>query len=171
MKHIILIGFMGCGKTRVGRALARELDIPFVDMDERIVAKAGMSINDIFAQQGEQYFRQLETKVLKELLADKRRTVISAGGGMPMQEANWSLLQTGVVVYIKASVDILVGRLKNDKTRPILQGGDLYEKILTLTNERNPIYEQVSDIEVMTSNGAVGEMVRQIVEKLVEKNV
>lgn len=171
MKHIILIGFMGCGKTCVGKALARNLKIGFIDMDEQIVEKAGMPITEIFIKYGEQHFRELETEVLKELLANEEQTVISSGGGMPMQEANQLLLKESTVVYIEASVDVLMTRLKNDKDRPIIQGGDLREKIVTLLIARSPIYEQVSDIKVVTSNGPINKIVGQIVEKLVEKRV
>lgn len=170
MKHIILVGFMGCGKTYVGRALAKALEVPFVDMDEQIVESAGMPITEIFAKYGEAYFRELETAVLKELLASKEQTVISSGGGVPMQENNQPLLKEAIVVYIKASVDVLTNRLRNDKKRPILQGGDLREKITLLLKERRPMYESISDIEVVTSNGSVDKVVQQIVEKLVEKN-
>jgi len=170
MKHIILVGFMGCGKTRVGRVLAKKLKLPFVDMDTRIVKKAGMPITDIFAQHGESYFRELETKVLVEALASKRRTVISTGGGVPMQKSNQPLLKAAIVVYIKAPVEVLMVRLVKDKKRPILQGGDLRDKITTLLDERNPVYEQVSNMEVLTNDGTVDEVVGQIIEKIVEKS-
>ena len=170
MKHIVLVGFMGCGKTHVGRELAKALEVPFVDMDEQIVERVGMPITEIFAKYGEAYFRGMETAVLKELLASKEQTVISSGGGVPMQENNQPLLKEAIVVYIKASVDVLTNRLRNDKKRPILQGGDLREKITLLLKERSPMYESISDIEVLTSNGSVDKVVRQIVEKLVEKN-
>ena len=169
MKHIILVGFMGCGKTHAGRMLAKELKLPFIDMDEQIVTRAQQPITEIFAEYGEAHFRAIETEVLKDLLAGHEQTVISSGGGVPMQEANLPLLKKGIVVYLKASVDVLLSRLKHDKSRPILQGGDLREKITTLLAKRTPIYESVSNIEVVTSDGA--EMVvGQIIEKLVEKN-
>lgn len=171
MKHIVLVGFMGCGKTRVGRALARELGLPFVDMDEQIVARAKMPVTDIFAKHGEAYFREMETAVLEDLLAEKKQMVIGSGGGVPMQEANRPLLEESMVVYIEAPIGILMERLANDKKRPILKGGDLREKITTMLEVRNPIYEQVSDIEVSTNNGSVERIVQQIVEKLVEKRV
>ena len=170
MKHIILIGFMGCGKTRTGRALARELGLRFVDMDKQIVTTAGMAVADIFAQYGEQYFRKLENKILKELLASTEQTVISTGGGVPMQAMNQQLLKAGIVVYLEASIEVLLKRLANDRKRPILQGGNLRDEITTLMDLRNPIYEQLSDITVSTSNVPVEQVVRQIVEKLVEKN-
>jgi len=170
MKHIILVGFMGCGKTHVGSILAKELGLPFVDMDEQIVEQARRSVTEIFAEHGEAHFRDIETEVLKDLLAGHEQTVISSGGGVPMQEANLPLLKEGIVVYLKAPVEVLVSRLKNDKKRPILQGGDLREKITTLLAKRGPIYESVSNIEVVTGNGAVETIVGQIIEKLVEKN-
>ena len=162
---------MGCGKTRVGKALANEMKRPFVDVDEQIVKKAGMSISDIFAKYGEAYFRELETKELKEVLENKEQMIIASGGGIPMQEANLPLLKEGIVVYIEASTEVLLPRLERDKKRPILQGGDLCEKITSLMEVRGPVYEEISDIKIATTNEAVIKIVQQIVEKLVEKNV
>jgi len=166
MKHIILVGFMGCGKSRVGRELSKEMGCPFVDMDAVIVKEAGMPITDIFKQQGEAHFRKLETEMLQRLLRAKKQTVISSGGGMPIQEANQPCLKDETVIYLKASVETLVERLKGDKRRPILQGGNLREKIITLKEQRDPIYEQVSNISVDTSDKTVDEVVANIISKL-----
>lgn len=163
MKHIILIGFMGAGKTSVGKSLAHELEIPFVDMDDEIVKKAGMPITEIFAEYGEPYFREIETNVLEELLDLKERHVISAGGGVPMQEVNQPLLkQAGVVVYLKADTEILVKRLQGDTTRPVLHGGDLRGKITVLQAGRAPVYEKVSDFQVITDEKSLVEIVNEI---------
>jgi len=163
MKHIVLIGFMGAGKTSVGKSLAYELKIPFVDMDDEIVKKAGMPITEIFAEYGEPHFRKIETDVLEELLDLKERHVISAGGGVPMREVNQPLLkQAGVVVYLKTDTEILVKRLQDDTTRPILHGGDLREKITVLQAKREPIYKKVSDFQVITDEKSLSEIVSEI---------
>jgi len=163
MKHIVLIGFMGAGKTSVGKSLAHELEIPFVDMDDEIVKKAGMSITEIFAEYGEPYFREIETNVLEELLDLKERHVISAGGGVPMQEVNWPLLrQAGVVIYLKADTQVLVKRLQGDTARPMLHGGDLREKIMTLQAGRVPVYEKVCDFQVVTDEKPLAEIVNEV---------
>jgi len=163
MKHIVLIGFMGAGKTSVGKSLAHELEIPFVDMDDEIVKKTGMSITEIFAEYGEPYFREIETNVLGELLDLEERHVISAGGGVPMQEVNRPLLrQAGVVIYLKADTQVLVKRLQGDTTRPILHGGDLREKITTLQTSRAPVYEKVCDFQVVTDEKSLAEIVNEV---------
>ena len=169
MKHIILIGFMGCGKTRVGRLLSQHLELPFIDMDEKIVERAGMPVTEIFAKYGEEHFRKLETETLQGLLAREERTVISSGGGVPMQSANQPFLAEGIVVYIKASVEVLMKRLAGDKSRPILkglQGDDLRKKIIALKDERDSVYERLSNIMVETSSKSVSEVVCQIIEGL-----
>ena len=91
MDHIILIGFMGAGKTAVGKRLARQMQLPFVDTDDWIEAQEGRSISDIFAEDGEAYFRTLETDALHRLLDSKERCVISVGGGLPVQPQNWPI--------------------------------------------------------------------------------
>jgi len=167
MKHIILIGFMGCGKSRVGRQLAQELQLPFEDMDAQIVKEAKMPITKIFEEYGEEYFRKLESKVLRELLMAKERTVISSGGGMPIQERNhMDMKERAMVVYLNVPTKVLMKRLRGDKTRPILQGGNLHEKITTLRAKRDPIYEKVSDITIKTGDKSVDEVIAQIKERL-----
>lgn len=166
MKHIVLIGFMGCGKTRIGRELAHKLKLPFVDVDKEIVEKEGMPIADIFDDKGEAFFRELETEMFKTLVAKKEQSVISAGGGLPIQENNQKYLENCEVVYLTATVDVLAKRLSGDKKRPILKGGNLREKITTLKAKRDPIYERVSDITVDTSDVAVDKIVAQIIDAL-----
>jgi len=166
MKHIILIGFMGSGKTRVGRRLARHLELPFIDMDEQIVERAKMPVTEIFEKYGEAHFRELETKVLEELLDIKEQMVISAGGGVAVQKANQEYLKETIVVYLQATVATLVKRLSGDATRPILSGGNLKEKIMALKEERDPIYEQVSNIAINTSNMGVLEIVTRLSKEI-----
>jgi Shikimate kinase len=166
MKHIILIGFMGSGKTRVGRRLARHLELPFIDMDEQIVERAKMPVTEIFEKYGEAHFRELETKVLEELLDIKEQMVISAGGGVAVQKVNQEYLKETIVVYLQATVETLVKRLSGDATRPILNGGNLKEKIMALKEERDPIYEQVSNIAINTSNMGVLEIVTRLSKEI-----
>ena len=131
MNHIILIGFMGSGKTSVGKQLAKVMQLPFVDMDELIVQKSGMEITEIFERYGESHFRELETECLKELSKDRerksalcrKRTSGSSPGIQPYLE------NMGTVILLEASVQTLLRRLKYDSSRPILKGGDLQQKI------------------------------------------
>ena len=172
MNHIILIGFMGCGKSSVGKRLAKAMDLPFVDMDDLIVERTGMQITEIFAKFGEPYFRQLETEALLQLAECGQRMVISAGGGMPVQPQNQPILkEMGTVLLLEATVDTLVERLQFDDTRPILQGGDLRQKIESLQQQRKEAYEKVCDRKIRTDGKnftVIIEEIRKIVEKTAE---
>lgn len=152
MKHIILIGFMGAGKTSVGRFLAKKAGLRFVDTDRLIEEGQQMSINDIFAKHGEAYFRDLETGTLRSLKEETRRLVIAAGGGLPMRQENQRLIrELGTAVYLKADVETLVQRLKGDGSRPKLQGGSLREKIEELMRQREDTYRKVAQLEIDTA--------------------
>ena len=167
MNHIIMIGFMGAGKTSVGKRLASHLKLKFADTDDLIVAEQNMTVNQIFAEQGEPYLRTLETEMVKKLIQAKERMVISVGGGLPMTPANQPLLkELGTVVYLRAGVDTLMERLKMDTSRPLLKGGDLREKITVLMAAREATYEQVSDIRIHTDKKSFPEIVLEICEKI-----
>ncbi|WP_411337553.1 shikimate kinase [Ruminococcus gauvreauii] len=168
MNHIILIGFMGSGKTSVGKQLAKVMQLPFVDMDELIVQKSGMEITEIFERYGEAHFRELETECLKELSEDRERKVLSVGGGLPVQSRNQPYLKNmGTVILLEASVQTLLRRLKHDSSRPMLKGGDLQQKIETLQEQRKAEYEKVSDVRVVTDNKGFSQIVDEI-RKIVE---
>ena len=167
MNHIVLIGFMGCGKTSVGKRLAKRLDLTFVDTDEMIEQKMGMSVSDIFAGFGETYFRQLETEAIKELSETSSPCVISVGGGLPVQSQNKPYLRNmGKVIFLTATVDVLAERLEADTSRPMLQGGDLRKKIISLMEEREEAYREAADLEVDTSRQSFGKIIEKIVENL-----
>lgn len=174
MINIILIGFMGCGKSTFGKWLAHKQQMDFLDTDEFIEKLEGCTINEIFKKQGEAYFRDLETKVLRMLLGKEeemgkgliKSTVISVGGGMPVREENQKLLkQIGKVVFLDTSVDELVRRLKGDETRPLLQGEDLKGRIENLMDARLDIYEDTADIIV----GTDGKTMYEIYEELMKE--
>lgn len=166
MNHIILIGFMGAGKTTIGKKLARKLEIPFVDTDEMVEEQTGRIISDIFAEDGEAYFRNLETEMLHQLLQKKERCIISVGGGLPMQPVNHPLLrELGSVVFLEAEVESLMKRLKGDTSRPKLQGGDLRERIVSLMEQRLSVYLKVADVRVTTDTQGFAQIVDEIIEK------
>lgn len=161
--NVILCGMMGCGKTTVSLALAKRLGWERVDTDELIVSRYG-KIADIFAKQGEGYFRGLETQVAAEL-SQKDRLVISTGGGFVLKEENVKLLkEKGVIVYLQASLSTLVKRLREDVDRPLLQGGEGLEKrLISLLSARAPIYESVADYTVHTDEKTPEEIANEIV--------
>lgn len=159
-KNIILIGYMGSGKSTIGEKTARSLEVEFLDTDTLIEEQEGMTISELFAQKGEAYFRQKETETIRNLKKESKRMVIATGGGLPMKEENQGLLkELGIVVYLKASVDTLVERLKEDTTRPLLKEGDLREKIETMLEVRNPVYEKVADIVLETDTKSIYETI------------
>lgn len=143
MKHnIVLIGFMGCGKTTIGKVLAQELGYTFTDTDACIEESAKKTISEIFAAQGEEYFRNLETETVNELMETTDYAVISTGGGLPLRKVNADILKkNGFVVYLKVQGETVEQRLKGDTTRPLLQGENVSEKIKSMLEFRDPMYE------------------------------
>lgn len=143
MKNIILVGYMGCGKTTVGKHLARICGLDFLDTDELIEEQQGRSIREIFASDGEEVFRDMETQALKEMLEKKEDGfVISTGGGMAVREENRELLkQLGKVYYLKAEPETVYARIKGDTKRPLLQCEDPLSRIREMLVHREPAYE------------------------------
>lgn len=165
MNHIILIGFMGAGKTSIGKRLAKRSGLTFADTDELIEARQQEKISDIFARHGEPYFRDLETEILRELLREEKRLVISVGGGLPVRRENREYLRRlGTVIYLKAQADTLAARLKGDTTRPMLAGGDLREKIKTLMQQREELYLEAAELEISTDKKSISAIVKEIEE-------
>ncbi len=166
MKHnIILIGYMGCGKTSVGERLAQKLSYRFRDTDRIIEQKECDTINHIFAVHGEEYFRDKETGLLKELLSELNHTVLATGGGLPLRDQNGKLLkEMGFVVYLKASKETTLRRLSGDKTRPLLQGEDMGKRIERMLAYRAPIYERVAHKIIVTDHKSIDEIATMIME-------
>lgn len=165
MKNLILIGFMGAGKTTVGQLLAKENDMKFLDTDERIVAEQGKSIPDIFAEYGESYFRNLETDLLRRMQKDTENTVISVGGGMPVREENRALLRSlGCVIYLSAAKQTILGRVQSDGSRPMLNGEDLEKRVEELMKAREHLYKQTAHLDIRTDGRNVHQVL-QIIEQ------
>ena len=142
MKNIYLVGFMGTGKTVVGEILAKRLAKEFIEMDTVIEEKEGSEIVDIFAKQGQAYFRSLEKELLGEL-SKREDSVISCGGGLVCDQENLKLLkETGVVFALRASVSTIYQRTKDHSHRPILNVDNSQEKIKQLLAKRAPCYVQ-----------------------------
>lgn len=162
-QNVILIGFMGAGKTRVGGAYAAAAGSPLLDTDQMIEIEAGMSISDIFAIQGEPAFRRAETRVLEKLLAETDWSVISVGGGLPLLEQNRLILrQLGTVVFLRVQPETVLARLKGDTTRPLLMGENVEQKVRELLAYRNPLYEaaahRVIDVDGKTPEEIAAEI-------------
>lgn len=158
--NIVLIGFMGSGKSTVGKVLAPRLGKKFVDLDHMIVERAGRSIADIFATDGEAAFRQMESQVLADVLANTEQ-VISTGGGAVLAEANRQLMrENGLVVWLRTDVDVLIQRMQYDTTRPLLQG-DAKANITRILEERREAYN-FATLEIDTGRLSVEEAVQAI---------
>ena len=162
-KHLILIGFMGSGKSTVGKALAKELNLTFVDTDKLIEQKQGMSISNIFKRLGEEVFRQMETELLMELKKETKPLLISTGGGLPLKDGNACLLKNmGLVVFLDVNKYTVIKRLKKDTTRPLLQGDNVEEKVEALLKKREPKYREAADIMLDVNGCTIDEIVQQI---------
>jgi shikimate kinase len=156
---IVLVGLMGVGKTTIGKALAAELNVPFRDADVKIEEAAGKSINEIFAQHGEQEFRRGERRVISRLLTDEPPHVLATGGGAFMDPQTRALIKDRAIsVWLKADIDSLVKRVSRKNTRPLLRNGEAHEILTQLFNERSPFYAE-ADVHAESSNGAVADTV------------
>ena len=166
---VALIGFMGSGKTAVGKALAEKLNKEFVELDAMIEQKAGKSIPEIFQQDGEIAFRELEIEVTREISSQKN-LVIACGGGVVLNKINIDRLkQEAVIVYLTASPDIILKRtLGGGETRPLLNVPDKAAEIRELLKFRQPFYHRAADIEVNASKLDVDAVSEQIIMKLKE---
>lgn len=163
MNNIILIGFMGAGKSTIGRRLSQNSGYLFVDTDEMIEKEQQETISHIFATKGELYFRDLETRMLKDLSLRTERMIIAVGGGLPMRAENRELMkELGTVIYLKAETDTLVRRLSGDTKRPKIQGGNIRKKIEDLMSQREEIYKEAAALEISTDKQRPGGTAREI---------
>ncbi|MBI5253497.1 MAG: shikimate kinase [Euryarchaeota archaeon] len=165
MKNIVLTGFMGAGKSSVGRKLAERLGMSVVDTDELIERSAGMRIFEIFSRYGEQHFRELEKKAVAE--ASKLESyVIITGGGVVLREENVkNLRKNGIIIYLHAKPDVIYSRIKHETHRPLLQVKEPTKKIKELLEFRAPYYAN-NDFMVDTSDLTVEQVVEEIVKKI-----
>ncbi|MFA5034821.1 MAG: shikimate kinase [Candidatus Margulisiibacteriota bacterium] len=164
--NIILIGFMGSGKSAVGRALAERLRLEFLDTDELIEGAEGMKISKIFKEKGEEYFRALETDTL-ETLATYDNFVLSTGGGIILREANVALLRNlGKVVLLWAEPDVIFERVGKEKHRPLLNVLDPKAEINKILNVRRAKYQAAAQVTIDTSTIPVAEVVERIIKQL-----
>ena len=159
-KNIFLVGFMGAGKTTVGRILARKLGWRYCDADKVIETAAGKSITEIFSGLGEEYFRRLESDTLRKL-ALKEKQVIATGGGAVMR----AMKEGGVTVYLKAPMSVIWERVKRSKTRPLLNVENPREAAETLLSKRIPYYES-ADVTIETESFTPEETAGEIIKRL-----
>lgn len=170
MNNVILIGFMGCGKSTIGFRLSYGLRRVLEDTDKLIEKKEGMSVSDIFTSKGEAAFREMETKCLQELLLSQEAKVIATGGGLPMKKENHPLLkELGTVVYLRISPECAWERLKGDTSRPLLQCDNPPAKIAALLQKRAPVYEAAADMIVDVDGKDIEQVVAELLERVTER--
>ena len=164
MNHnIVLIGYMGSGKSTVAKELYIKTGMEVLDTDALIVEEQGKSINGIFQTDGEDAFRKLETELLWRLSEKTSAYILSTGGGMPVREENRKILKKiGTVFFLKAGTDTILERVKGDQQRPLLQGTDQRTKISRMLAERTPAYESAADHIVETDDRTAEEVAEEI---------
>ncbi len=172
MKHqfevnIYLIGFMGSGKSTIAPILAKKLNRAFLDIDQWIENETGKSISNIFAEQGEKIFRQLEIKYI-ETVSQINKLIVAVGGGAVLHPKNWlNMKKSGVTVYFQCTPEILSDRIKIDETRPLLtkNNKDRFDKIENMLKERAPYYDR-ADIII---EAVAGESADHFTERLIKR--
>jgi shikimate kinase len=161
-RNIVLVGFMGTGKSTVGKWLATSLGWRFADSDEAVIRYAGDSISEIFCKHGEAYFRLLESQVLKEILAEDQQVLATGGGVVLAGENRACMLENGFVIALNASPETIIRRVSSDQSRPLLQG-DLQERVYALLEQRKHAYD-FAHATIDTSDLTTEQIVKQIVE-------
>lgn len=166
--NIVLIGFMGAGKSTISDFLKNVFAMDVVEMDQIIAQRQGMSISDIFETYGEQYFRNLETNLLKEL-QEGENCIISCGGGVAMREQNVvEMKKNGRVVLLTASPETIYERVKDSNDRPILNGNKNVPFITDMMEKRREKYEAAADVVIQTDNKSILEISEELISKLTE---
>lgn len=166
MKHIVLIGFMGTGKSTIAKNLSHMLQMEVLEMDEEIACREGMSIPEIFRVHGEAYFREKETELLVEI-ENKEQMILSCGGGTPLRECNViEMKKNGIVIWLTAEAKTIWKRIKDDKNRPLLKGNMNIEYIQNMIEQRHEKYQNASDLIVKTDGREVSEICEEIIDKL-----
>lgn len=165
MKNIILTGFMGTGKTAVGKELAQLLDMKLIDVDTEIEKTEKIDINEIFKRSGEQRFREIETEMIKTISRNKN-VIISTGGGAVLKKENMDILgEDGIIICLTATPETILQRTCTNNERPLLQVENPFEKIKELLDFRKPYYEK-ADILIDTDGKNPLQIAGEIIEKI-----
>lgn len=165
-RNIFLIGPMGAGKSTIGRQLAQQLNMEFIDSDHEIERRTGADIAWVFDVEGEEGFRDREEKVINEL-TEKQGIVLATGGGsVKSKETRNRLSARGVVVYLETTIEKQLARTQRDKKRPLLQVDAPREVLEALAQERNPLYEEIADVTIQTDDQSAKVVANQIIQMI-----
>jgi len=164
--NVFLVGMMGAGKTTIGRLLARQTGKEFIDSDEEIQRRTGVTIPHIFDVEGEAGFRQREAAAINDLVKHDNIVLATGGGAVLSEENRVALQQNGMVVYLKSSVHDLWQRTRHDRNRPLLQTADPRAKLRELYEQRDPLYTQVADLVVNTGKQSAHNLVHKLQQEL-----
>lgn len=166
MKNIFLIGYMGTGKSTVAAYMAKKYGMEVLEMDQMIVEREEMNISDIFTKHGEEYFRDIETRLLIEIQSQENK-VVSCGGGVVLREQNVEeMRKSGKIVLLSAKAETILGRVKDDNSRPLLQGNKNIEFINDMMDKRRPKYERAADVVIETDEKRVEDICKEIFEQI-----
>lgn len=167
-RAIVMIGMMGCGKSAVGRRLAARLGLPFVDADEEIQKVAARTISEIFAEQGEEFFRDRERRVIERLLGNGAQVLATGGGAFVNAETRERVGELGISVWLNADLPVLMRRVGRRDTRPLLRSGNPEQIMSKLLEERSPFYAE-ADLIVESRDGPHEDVVAEIINQLTAK--
>ncbi len=168
-KTVAMVGMMGAGKTAIGTAVARTLNVPFLDSDAEIVAAANMSIPEIFARDGEAFFRRKEAQVIARLLKEERG-ILSTGGGAFLNAENRAMIaKRGVAVWLRADLDLLWARVRHKDTRPLLRTEDPYGTLAALLETRTPAYAEAALVVDARPDYSIAQMSDRVIEALLTR--
>ncbi len=162
LKTVVMVGMMGAGKTAVGRAMAARLDVPFLDSDAEIETAANMTIPEIFTRDGEPFFRDKESKVIRRLLTEECG-ILSTGGGAFLAAGNRKMItRRGVSVWLRGDLDVLWNRVKHKDTRPLLRTDDPRATLGALCHAREPFYQEADLTVVSDGDASIEQMVDRV---------
>lgn len=168
--NIVLIGFMGTGKSTIGKELSKQLTMDFIDIDEEIEKKENMAIREIFNKYGEQHFREIENNMVK-LISKVENTVISCGGGVVLNPDNIEFLKNnGKIILLEASSEEILQRIKEDSNRPLLKGNMSLDHINEILEKRHLLYKNAADTVINTDKKEIKEICSEIISGLISNN-
>mgnify|MGYP000303640668 FL=1 len=165
-KTIVMVGMMGAGKTAVGRALAARLNVPFLDSDHEIESAANMTIPEIFARDGEPFFRRKERQVIARLLTEECGVLSTGGGAFLAAENRETITRNGASIWLQADLDVLWNRVRHRDTRPLLKTADPRATLAELYEARVPLYALADLAVVSDGQASIEEMVDRVLEAL-----